>query len=220
MCLLQRKGESWACRKDAFFVGKFKDEYNLKDGFYPVDCRNPREHRVIEFLLPILYSEKPKRLSIMMANTIFGVLSGTRPVKSGWLIWELVEKLIPTLARKPLFSPPIFSTSTNITGVSTRRKKRLGNCGGRGCLQVGTGYWNNGGRNRGIVEQTCHSQATSCRTHPWFEKDGCSSAPKRRRSKSGNFLEGYWFVLLWVSETPFKRVREMLTSLQNQYFRL
>ena len=70
-----RKEEGWASRKDTYFVGKFRAKHDMKDGCYPVDCRNPREGRVIEFLLPILYPEKPKRLSITMANTIFGALS-------------------------------------------------------------------------------------------------------------------------------------------------
>ena len=81
--LAPRKGEGWASQKDTFFVGKLKAKQDPKDGFHPVDCRNPRKHRVIEFLLPIPYPEKPKRLSITMANTIFGALSGTRPINWG-----------------------------------------------------------------------------------------------------------------------------------------
>ena len=73
------KGEGWANRKDTYFVGKFKAKNDLKDGFDLVDCRNPRERRVIEFLLPILHPEKPKQLSITMATTIFGALSRARP---------------------------------------------------------------------------------------------------------------------------------------------
>ena len=50
-----------------------------KDRFHPGNCRNLRERRVIEFILPILSPEKPKRLSITMANTLFGAMSGVRP---------------------------------------------------------------------------------------------------------------------------------------------
>ena len=70
-----RKGEGWVSRKETYFLGKLKAENDPKDGFYTIDYRNPRERRVIEFLLPILYPEMPKRLSITMANTIFGALS-------------------------------------------------------------------------------------------------------------------------------------------------
>ena len=96
-----RKGEGWANWKDTYFVGKFRMEHDPKDGFHPGDCQNVREHRVIEFLLPILYPEKPKRLSITMANTIFEALFGTQPVRWGRLIQKLVEKSIPHIGKKP-----------------------------------------------------------------------------------------------------------------------
>ena len=104
-----RKGERRANRKDTYFVGKFRTEHDPKDGFHPGDCNNTKERRVIEFLLPILYPKKPKRLSITMANTIFGALSKTRPINWGRLIQELVEKSIPHIDKKPSsFSPYIL----------------------------------------------------------------------------------------------------------------
>jgi hypothetical protein len=64
---------------------------------------------VIEFFLPSFYPEKPKRLSIMMANTIFKSLSGKWLVNWGRLIQELVEKSIPHIGKKPSpLSPYIF----------------------------------------------------------------------------------------------------------------
>ena len=70
-----RRREGWASWKDAYFVGKFKEEHNPKDGFYPVDCRNPMDRRIIKFLLPILCLEKPKRLSITMAEyNLWGIV--------------------------------------------------------------------------------------------------------------------------------------------------
>ena len=96
-----RKGEGWASWKDIYFIGKFRAEHDLKDEFYLVGYRNPRERRVIEFLLPILYLMKPKRLSIAMANTIFRALFGAWPVNWGQLIQELVEKSIPHIGKEP-----------------------------------------------------------------------------------------------------------------------
>ena len=55
-----RKREGWASWKDTYFVWKLRAKHDPKDGFYLVDCRNPRERRVIEFLLPILYPENPR----------------------------------------------------------------------------------------------------------------------------------------------------------------
>jgi hypothetical protein len=76
-------------------VGKFQGAHDSKDGFHPANCRNDKERRVIEFILPILSPEKPKRLTITMANTLFGVMSGVRPVNWGRLIQEYVERNIP-----------------------------------------------------------------------------------------------------------------------------
>jgi hypothetical protein len=61
---------------------------------------------VIEFILPILSPEKPKRLTITMANTLFGAMSGVRPVNWGRLIQEYVERNIPFIGRKPFFLSP------------------------------------------------------------------------------------------------------------------
>ena len=92
-----RKGEGWASRKDIFFVGMFRVEHDPKGGFLPMDCQNPREHRVIEFILPILIPEKSKRLSITMVDTLFGALSGVRPFNWGTL---------PHIGKKPSFFSP------------------------------------------------------------------------------------------------------------------
>jgi hypothetical protein len=46
-----RKREGWASQNVTHFVRIFKIEKNPKNGFYLVDSRNPRERRVIEFLL-------------------------------------------------------------------------------------------------------------------------------------------------------------------------
>ena len=101
-----QKGEGWANRKDTLYVGKFRGDHDPKDGFHLGNCRNPRERKIIEFNMPILSPEKPKRLSITMANTLFGAISGVRPVNWGRLIQENVEKSIPHIGRKPSFLSP------------------------------------------------------------------------------------------------------------------
>ena len=59
-----------------------------KEGFHPGNCRSKRERRVLKFLMPILNPEKPKRINLTLANTMFGALSGSRPVNWGLLIHE------------------------------------------------------------------------------------------------------------------------------------
>ena len=68
--------EGWVGRKDGLFTGKFTGEVDPKEGLHPGKCRNPRERRMLEFMLPILNPEKPKWLTLTVANTLFGALSG------------------------------------------------------------------------------------------------------------------------------------------------
>jgi hypothetical protein len=69
---------------------------------------NPREKRMLEFLMPILNPEKPKRISLTMANTLFGAMSGVRPVNWGLLIHEVVARAIPNIGRKPSYLSPFL----------------------------------------------------------------------------------------------------------------
>ena len=54
--------EGWACREDGMFAGKFRGDVDPKECLHPSNCRNPRERRMLEFLMPILNPEKPKRI--------------------------------------------------------------------------------------------------------------------------------------------------------------
>ena len=75
-----REGEGMASRIDRFIDGKFSERVNPKDGYAIVDCKEPRARKVLEFLVPLLYPEKPMRVTITVGNTIFGALSGERSV--------------------------------------------------------------------------------------------------------------------------------------------
>jgi hypothetical protein len=101
-------GEGWASRKDGLFIGKFRGEVDPKEGLHPTNCRNERERRVLEFLMPILNPEKPKRISLTMVNTLFGAMSGVRPVNWGLLIHEVVARAIPNIGRKPSYLSPFL----------------------------------------------------------------------------------------------------------------
>ena len=72
--------EGWAGRKDGLFAGKFRGDADPKEGFHPSNCRNQRERSVLEFFMPILNPDKPKRITLTAANTLFGAMSGVRPV--------------------------------------------------------------------------------------------------------------------------------------------
>ena len=73
-------GEGFASRTDKFIGGKFRNAANPKDGFAIANCEDSRAKRVLEFLIPILYPEKPTRVTVTVGNTIFGALLGERKV--------------------------------------------------------------------------------------------------------------------------------------------
>ena len=75
-----RGGEGMASRTDRFIDGMFSGRVNSKDGYAVVDCKDSRVKRGLEFLVPLLYPEKPTRVTITVGNTIFGALSRERPV--------------------------------------------------------------------------------------------------------------------------------------------
>ena len=67
-------GKGFVSQTDRFIGGKFRHIANPKDGFSIANCEDSRAKRVLEFLIPILYSEKPTRVTVKVGNTIFGAL--------------------------------------------------------------------------------------------------------------------------------------------------
>ena len=73
-------GEGFASRTNKFIGKKFRNAASPKDGFAILDCEDSKAKRVLEFLIPILYPEKPTRVTVTVGNTIFGALLGERKV--------------------------------------------------------------------------------------------------------------------------------------------
>ena len=95
----ERGGEGMASRTDRFIDGMFAGRVNPKDGYVVADCRDPRVRRVLEFLVPLLYPEKPTRVTITVGNTIFGALSGERPVDWGVVVKDVVQRLLSRMGK-------------------------------------------------------------------------------------------------------------------------
>ena len=72
----QKKGRTLVGRTNKYIDGKFSTSINPKDGHAVSDCVDPRERRFLEFIIPILYLEKPNRVTKTVGNTIFGALYG------------------------------------------------------------------------------------------------------------------------------------------------
>ena len=87
-------------RIDKLTDGKFRTSTNSKDEHAIADCVDPRKRRVLEFVMPILYLEKPSRVMLTMGNTIFSALSGFRKVNWGQVLQEIVDKLVSRSSRR------------------------------------------------------------------------------------------------------------------------
>ena len=88
-----------ALQTDKYVDGKFSIKINPKDGHTIAECINPRKRRVLEFVVLILYLEKPSRVTLTVGNTIFGALPSIRKVSWDLVMQELVEKLVSRLEK-------------------------------------------------------------------------------------------------------------------------
>ena len=95
----RKEGRGMARRTDKLIDGKFHTSINPKDGHVVADCVDPRDRRVLEFVMPILYPEKPSRVTLIVDNTIFGTLSEFRKVNWGQVLQEVVGKLVSRLEK-------------------------------------------------------------------------------------------------------------------------
>ena len=96
-----------ASRTDQFIDGKFSGRVNPKDGYAVADCKEARARRVLEFLVPLLYPEKSTRVTITVGNTIFGALSGERPIDWGLIVKDLIQRLLSGIGKSK--ATPIYS---------------------------------------------------------------------------------------------------------------
>jgi hypothetical protein len=86
-------GGGLAGRKDEYVKECFKDLPSPKDGYSIDDCKDPRHRRLLAFLVPIVYPEKPNWITVTWGNTIFGALNGGRKVNWAQVITTLVIQL-------------------------------------------------------------------------------------------------------------------------------
>jgi hypothetical protein len=83
-----------AGRKDKYVKDCFRALPSPKDGYAIEDCTDIRHRRVLAFLVPILYPEKPNRVTVTKGNTIFGALNGGQKVNWARIISNLVVQLV------------------------------------------------------------------------------------------------------------------------------
>jgi hypothetical protein len=79
--------------KDEYVKECFKDLPSPKDGYSIDDYKDPQHRRLLAFLVPIVYPEKPNRITVIWGNTIFGALNGGKKVNWARVITTLVIQL-------------------------------------------------------------------------------------------------------------------------------
>ena len=103
------EGYGWASQTDKYIIGQFSKSVNPKDGYVVSDCDDFRAKHVLEFLIPILYLEKPTRVIVTVGNTVFGALLRNRPVDWGLLIYDVVTQMVRLVSkRKPTMVCPFM----------------------------------------------------------------------------------------------------------------
>ena len=118
------KGCGMANWTDLYIDGKFRTEADPKDGFPVRDCRDARERRLLEFLVPIVHPDKPTRVTRTIGNTIFGALSGDRPIDWGKVFSELVQRLVGGAGRaKPTPICPFLYHLYKCKGLLTEEEE-------------------------------------------------------------------------------------------------
>ena len=92
-------GSGLTSRKDEYARDQFAGKIDAKEGYCVADCKDGRARAVLGFLIPVFYPEKPTRVTVTWANTIFGSFQGKREVDWSWLMSELIVKLLKSLPR-------------------------------------------------------------------------------------------------------------------------
>ena len=106
----KKESRTVAGRTDRWIDGKFHSPINSTDGHSIEDCIDPRERRILNFVVPLINPEKPRQVTKVVGNTIFGSLSGEYVMNWGQVIQEVVHRLVSYLEKeKPTpISPYLF----------------------------------------------------------------------------------------------------------------
>ena len=103
------EGYGWASRIDKYIVDQFSKSVNPKDEYAVTDCEDFHAKQVLEFLILILYLEKPTRVTVMVGNIVFGALLGDRLVDWGLLIYDVVAQMVGLVSKgKPTMVCPFM----------------------------------------------------------------------------------------------------------------
>ena len=221
----QKEKKTIAERTDRWIDGKFRSPINSKDGHAVDDCVNSREQRILEFVVPIIYLEKPKQVTKVVGNTIFGSLSGEYKVNWGQVIHEVVHRLVAHLEkRKPSpISPYLFHLYSRNECLKEEEIEELEVA--RKYLELGITPKAPG--HPGVVEIDFERESLS----PREQQRILEGSPSSRRKSSYCSPEGKllvrhpdWRTITMSSfdfeEDPFQWVKEETELLEGQYSKM
>ena len=107
-----------------YVEGKFLHDVDPKDGFPVRECRDARERKVLEFLVPIVHLDKPTRVTRTLGNMIFGALNGDKPVDWARIFMDLVNRLVGRAGKsKPTPICPFFYHLYESKGLLTEEEE-------------------------------------------------------------------------------------------------
>ena len=87
-------------RGEKYAEGKFAHPLHPKDGYPLPECtKDPRARRLLEFLVPIFYPQKPTQVTVSVGNTIFGAYIGKREVDWTVVMKDTVRQLLTKIGK-------------------------------------------------------------------------------------------------------------------------
>ena len=201
-----KEGRTVAGRTDRWIDGKFSSPINSKDGHAADDCVDPREQRILEFVVLIIYSEKPKHVTKVVGNTIFGSLSEEYKVNWGQVIHEVVHRLVSHLekGKSSPINPYLFHLYSRNECLNKMFEISLETV---------------------AHPEEVESKRGSLSPREWFQVVGTSSSGRLKQTYES--LEGSlkiqnldWRSMATFKGNPFPRIFNDLEQLQFQYFNL
>ncbi len=97
------------------------------DGFKVADCKDPREQRLLQYVVPILNPEKPSTLTVTLARGIFSTLLRKKKINWAYLVHRNTQKWARNLDNKkgcPL-APFLYHLYEKNGCITEEEKKRL-----------------------------------------------------------------------------------------------
>ena len=219
----RKEGRGMAGRMDKMTDGKFKTSINPKDGHVLGDFGDPRERRVLEFVVPILYLKKPSRMILIVGNTIFGALSEVRKANWGQVLHEVVDKLVSGLEKgKPIpISPFLFHLYHRFECLREEELQEIEIA--KECLEYGVEP--EAETQLDVVEiesnresLTSAEQQKILRASPGSKRKYTYRSPKRKspvRNPDWKAMTSFD-----LEDDPFWRIREELDQAQSKYSKL